>query len=428
MIDGAVRAVTKVTFCVYDKPDNVGGPVTWVQRLLPALRERGIESRCLFLLHCGDTGPALRALRSQGFDCQAILAPDHTEDRVRWILERLRADPPDVFVPNLVIAGYFAARWARESGIPTVGVLHSDDDFYRGIEEEFVFGKKEFRLSAVVCVSLEIERLLADRKPIDTIVRRIPYGIPVPESKVERQPGRLRIAFVGRLAEEQKRISDVARAFCLAAREIPGVEAVIYGDGPDRAAVERLLATGGSGLDVRLHGSVPSEGIQERLLLADVIVLLSDYEGLPIALMEGMACGSVPVCLRIRSGIPELVEDGVTGLVVDDRGSDFVRAIRNLKDDAALWQRLSTGARALVSSSFSNAQSADKWAALLHEAERGTAETRRDPVLPNRLALPPVSLLLADSDLRFTPPSRTLRVYREGRMLAGLVRRRLLGH
>ena len=98
----------KVTFCVYDKPDNVGGPVTWVQRLLPALRERGIESRCLFLLHWGDTGPALRALRAQGFDCQAILAPDHTEDRVRWILDRVRADPPDVFVPNLVIAGYFA--------------------------------------------------------------------------------------------------------------------------------------------------------------------------------------------------------------------------------------------------------------------------------------------------------------------------------
>ena len=123
----------KVTFCAYDKPDNVGGPVSWLQRLAPALRDRGFDVRCLFILHWGDTGPTLSSLRSAGIQCDAVSGLDRTEERARWILERLGENPPDIFVPNLVVAAYFAARCAREAEIPTIGVLHSDDAFYRGI-------------------------------------------------------------------------------------------------------------------------------------------------------------------------------------------------------------------------------------------------------------------------------------------------------
>jgi glycosyltransferase involved in cell wall biosynthesis len=418
--------MTKVTFCIYDKPDSVGGPVTWVQRLLPALRDHGIEARCLFLLHWGDTGPALSALRSQGFDCQAVLAHERTEDRVRWILDRLRENPPDVFVPNLVVAGYFAARWAHEAGIPTVGVLHSDDDFYRGLQSEFVFAAEAFRVSAVVCVSRELEREVLARRPLATLVRRIPYGVPVPPTKVERTPQTLRIAFVGRLAEEQKRISDVTRALCKSVREVPGTEAVIYGDGPDRAAVERILATEGAGLEVRLEGRIASEEVQQRLLAFDVIVLLSDYEGLPIALMEAMACGCVPVCLRVRSGIPELVEDGVTGLLVGDRGEDFVRAIRRLRDDPDLWQRLSDAARASIAAAFTDTQSAAQWAKLLQHLYR-VSGTKRPIANPRGLSLPPVNAALASADVRTTAPPAPVRIYRRGRKFAGRIRRRLSG-
>ena len=142
-----------VTFCAYDKPDSVGGPVTWIRRLLPALRSHDIESRCLFLTHWGGTGPSLQALQSQGFDCSATDCHDFTEDRVRWILTQVREHPPDVFVPNLPVAGYYATRWVRQAGIPSIGILHSDDDFYRGIQQEFVFGRRQFRLSALTCVS-----------------------------------------------------------------------------------------------------------------------------------------------------------------------------------------------------------------------------------------------------------------------------------
>src|ERR1035437_5961443 len=112
----------RVTFCAYDKPDCVGGPPAWIQRLLPFLQSQGIQVRCLILLHCGGSGPTLEHLEREGISCRAILAQESTEERLRWILECLQAEPPDVFVPNLVVAAYWATRWLQPAGIPCVGV------------------------------------------------------------------------------------------------------------------------------------------------------------------------------------------------------------------------------------------------------------------------------------------------------------------
>ncbi|QUV81159.1 glycosyltransferase [Chloracidobacterium sp. D] len=60
-------------------------------------------------------------------------------------------------------------------------------------------------------------------------------------------------------------------------------------------------------------GLVDNARIQALMAEHHMFVLLSDYEGLPIALMEAMATGLVPICTAMRSGIGQLVVDGVTG-------------------------------------------------------------------------------------------------------------------
>jgi colanic acid/amylovoran biosynthesis glycosyltransferase len=412
--------VLKVTFCVYDKPDSVGGPVSWIQRLIPALRDRSIEPRCLFLLHWGDTGPALEKLRGEGIECDAILAPIRTYERVQWILERLAEDPPDVFVPNLVVAGYFAGCAVRAAGIPTVGVLHSDDDYYRAIQDEFVFGDPAFRVSSLVCVSAELERQVNERQPHGVVVTRIPYGVTIPMAAVKRPDGTMRIAFVGRLAQEQKRVLDVARAFCRVVAEVPGTEAVIYGDGPERDEVLEIIARTGRDSAVEYGGVIPSEQIQSALIRCHVVVLLSDYEGLPIALLEAMACGCVPVCIRMRSGIPELVTDGETGILVTDRGDGFVDAIRRLRSDLTLWENLSENARA-AARAFDVDSCADAWASLL--TDLGSRKSAGRFSVPNRIRLPRLNLSLESEEQRRREPGIALRAYQRGRMLAGKLRR-----
>jgi colanic acid/amylovoran biosynthesis glycosyltransferase len=416
--------ILNATFCAYDSPQTLGGPATWLQRLFPALRSEGIESRGLFLTW-GDTntGPTLSALRTQGFDCTATPCHEHTNERVRWILSGLQQHPPDVFVPNLVPPAFFASRLVREAGIPTVGVLHSDDEFYHGLMRAFVFGPRESCVSSLVCVSRELERQALAEKPSHTDVRRIAYGVPIPASQVRRQPTRLRIAYLGRLVEEQKRITEVTRAFCRVVREVPGTDAVLFGDGDARSAVEKILADEGAGLEVRLAGRVDPGRIQGDLLHCDVIVLLSDYEGLPIALMEAMACGCVPVCMRIRSGIPELVADGVTGLLVESRGDELVSAIRRLREEAGLWDRLSKGARAKIAKDYSIGACAKQWAQLFRELKAASGPKR--PIeIPRRIKLPPPHPGFAREDPRPSRPSALPRIYRRSRMLIGRMRRR----
>jgi colanic acid/amylovoran biosynthesis glycosyltransferase len=414
----------RVTFCSHDSPDSLGGPFAWIQWLLPELRDQGIDAHCLFLTW-GVDGPCVRALRTSGFNCPSIPCHDLTTDRVKWILARLREDPPDVFVPNIVVAGYFASRWLTESGIPTAGVLHSDDPLHRGLQDAFVFGHKPFRLSGLVCVSKALEKEVLDRGPEDTTVSRIACGPAVPRAIVKRVPSMLRLAYVGRLAQEQKRITEVARAFCRATRELPGVEASIFGDGPERGAVESILTSDGSGLPMNLEGPIDSAKIQERLLECDVIVLLSDYEGLPIALMEGMACGCVPVCLRTRSGIPELVEDNVTGILVNDRGDGFINAIRRLRDEPGLGQRLSTAARAKIKDGYSSGTCAKQWAEFLNLLHSQSGPKR--PIkIPRRITLPPTHPGFAHQDPRPSGPPLPIRMYRRTRMAAGRWRRMLM--
>jgi colanic acid/amylovoran biosynthesis glycosyltransferase len=417
------KSMLEVTFCTYDRPGNVGGPFSWLLQLLPALRERGVESRCLCLTHYGETGPVVEGLRSASFDCSVVNCHSRTADEVKWILEQLQASPPTVFVPNLVVSAYHAARYLRSCGIPTVGVIHSDDSYYRAIIEEFVAGPRPRRVSSAVCVSEILKDQVASLGVSGVTVQRIPCGARVPNSTVTPIEGRFRIAYVGRLAEEQKRISDTTRALIRVCREIPNAEAVIFGDGPDRSNVDQILASEGVEVAVRLGGSLPNSAVQQELLKCDAIVLLSDYEGLPIALLEGMACGCVPVCMAMRSGIPELIQHNVSGLIVNDREDSFVAAMKSLAADPMLRQRLSVNARQTVIDKYSQEQSADLWADHLHKLARQSSP--RKLLVPRRIVLPKRNPLLESAEQRMAPSSGMKKFLRKSRMWAGRVRRRL---
>jgi glycosyltransferase involved in cell wall biosynthesis len=408
---------------VYDKPGIVGGTSSWIQWLLPELARRGVTVRCLVLLHTGEKGIVSRALEDSGIECVFVHAHAYAEDRVRWILDDVRAHPCDVFVPNEVPAAYHAARWIRAAGIPTVGILHTDGDAAAATISLFVTGERSQALSAIVCVSKELERRVAAVNPAATAVHRIPYGADVPASSVALPAGTFRLVYAGRLAEEQKRIMQVVAAFQRVVREVPGTAAYIYGDGPQAADVKEATDVNGAA-EVVLAGRLDAADIQRAMLECHAVVLLSDYEGLPVVLMEAMACGCVPVCLRIASGIPELVEDGVTGILVDDRGESFVSAVRRLRGDSALWSRMSLAARDRISREYSHESAADSWARLIRGL--ATGGSAKAPVsVPRKLVLPaPVPPLESARD-REPKTSLMELLVAAGRRYLGVARRRL---
>ncbi len=344
----------KITFCAYDKPNSIGGPVTWLMHLLPYLKQNGFEVACLILFHKGNTGPLYEHLVKNDITVKTSSFLSTTEDNIKWILDCLQKNTPHIFVPNLVVPAYYACKWAKKAGVATIGISHSDDPFYHAIQKEFMDGHKSFRLDGMICVSKELEKQLLKSKNAQKVkIKRIPYGVIIPDSKSTRDDTSLRVIYVGRLAEQQKRISEVTRSFCKMTQKIKGVEAIIYGDGPDKINVENILNVQQKTAAVTLGGNIPPKQMTDKLLKAHVIVLLSDYEGLPISILEAMACGVVPVCLDMRSGITELIENGKTGYIVDDRDEHFIETIKELKADGLLWKKMSLNAKQLVTENFS---------------------------------------------------------------------------
>jgi glycosyltransferase involved in cell wall biosynthesis len=126
---------------------------------------------------------------------------------------------------------------------------------------------------------------------------------------------------------------------------LPGVRLAVVGDGPERAALGAHACARGVADRVTFHGTVPPDEVQRRLAAGAVFVLNSRYEGFPHVVLEAFAAG-VPVVAAAAGGTPEVVRDGVTGLLVPPRDAGALReAVRSVLTDADLRNKLVTGGR-----------------------------------------------------------------------------------
>lgn len=133
---------------------------------------------------------------------------------------------------------------------------------------------------------------------------------------------------------------------------------------------------------------------------SQAILLMSDFEGLPVALLEAMAAG---VVRAIDSGIPELVHHEHTGLLVPNDPIAAASALVRLSEDPGLWQHCSEQARALMQSHYSADHCIERWLEVIGEPQ--SAEGARFPIATTGLGR-----LLPLADPRFRsqyPPPRS---------------------
>ena len=120
-----------------------------------------------------------------------------------------------------------------------------------------------------------------------------------------RGPG-LEVLFTGRLSKA-KNVDVLLEAVAVVRREFPGVSATIIGEGPERAALERLAGSLGIASSVRFTGGLPFDRVLPHLEAADVLVLASETEGWPKAIAEAMAFGLVAVGSNVGF-VPQMLE------------------------------------------------------------------------------------------------------------------------
>ena len=119
------------------------------------------------------------------------------------------------------------------------------------------------------------------------------------------------------------------------------VSLTLVGDGPLRGRLEELARELGISEHVRFAGRRTDTPAFYRD--CDLFVLLSDYEGMPMSIIEAMASG-LPVVATRAGGVAELVDDGVNGALVEADAAAAAEAIAAICDDPALYARLSDGA------------------------------------------------------------------------------------
>jgi glycosyltransferase involved in cell wall biosynthesis len=157
----------------------------------------------------------------------------------------------------------------------------------------------------------------------------------------ELEPGT--ISMVGRLVRH-KGVDVVLDAVA----RVPSAKLVIVGDGPERDELERRAQEPDLAGRVTFLGAVPRDEGLEIVAGADISVLASDWENLPHAAVEALAVGT-PVVATAVGGVPEVVHDGVNGLLVPARRPDLLAdALARLLDDDGLRAGLAAATRASV--------------------------------------------------------------------------------
>lgn len=245
--------------------------------------------------------------------------------QIRALVRRTGADVVHAHGYKADAYAFFAMRGSK---IPLVSTCHTwyDNDLalrVYGTLDRLVLR----RFAAVIAVSREVKAsLLGAGVPADR-VHLIRNGISAdafdrylrPAASPAAAPV---IGLVGRLAPE-KGVDLYLRAAALVREHLPQARFLVAGDGPDRGTLETLLE------ELRLKDYVQLLGRQENMpaffASLHLLVSASRQEGLPIALLEGMASGLPVVATRVGE-VPEVVQPDVTGVLVQPENPEALAA------------------------------------------------------------------------------------------------------
>ena len=297
---------------------------------------------------------------------------------IRRTVRRIHAGwPIDVIHAHMMVPdGWAAARVGHELGVPAVGTAHRADVLdipAQGAKARMRVAEAIQTLDAVVTVSRAIgdaaDAIARPRRPITVVPNGADAEVFMPRDAAEARK-RLAvpddgpvIAYVGKLVPRKGVDTLIEAMGILAARSAGAPRLVMAGIGGLREPLEQLAAELGVADRIIWLGKVPHDEVGWVMSAGDVFVLPSLSEGLPTVVCEAMACG-LPVVATAVDGTPEIVDDPVTGLLVQphDAGG-LAAALARVLDDPDL-------ARAMGAEALRRSEANYTWAANARRMEQ----------------------------------------------------------
>lgn len=343
-------------------PPEIGGPATFIDRLAHALDREGREVTVV----CRSDRASDPTDDARAFRVVRIAAGGRIPFRVRSraVLAREMLRHRAVLVNGLEDQAMHAAEltgrayvlkivgdtvWenARNMGLTQLSV----DAFQPAFRNHTLLRKIEARRESalrrarlVLTPSEYLKRMVAGWGVPPEKIEVVYNGVPLEDfagyEPKERAFGPFEVAFSGRITN-WKGVGTLLEA-------VAGMEETrvrVIGDGPELAAMRARAGELGMGERAVFSGSMPHEEMCRALSRAHVLVLVSEYEGLSHTLLEASALG-LPCVTSERGGNPEVVKDGVNGLIVPYGDAVKLRAaLERLRDNEELRLKLALAAK-----------------------------------------------------------------------------------
>jgi glycosyltransferase involved in cell wall biosynthesis len=331
------------------------------------LAERGWR----VLLACQPAGRLhARAAEAPGVEPRPLRMRSAWDARAVVALVRLiRRERVDLVHTHSSVDAWVGGLAARIAGAPVVRTRHVSIPLRRGWNPVYthladrVITSAEAIRRMVVAAGVAPERVVAMPAGID--LAAFPFGRRAPDLRAALG---LTPPVIGSVAmlRGSKGHAELIAAFARVRAAHPSATLLLVGDGPRRAALEQRARAAGLGGAVVFTGF--RADVPELLATMDCFALASTRtEGVPQSVLQAFAAG-VPVVARDTGGIPEVVADGATGLLVADGApAALAHAIGRVLGDPAGAAARTRAARDLVEARFSHAAALDRLLALYGE-------------------------------------------------------------
>jgi glycosyltransferase involved in cell wall biosynthesis len=340
-----------------------GGAENHLADLIRHQRDCGMEVTLAFLRGQGSLGSAVHLL---GVKVHPLVLRFYGDPRPLVRLRRLiklgafdlihAHLPPGELYARLALLGVGARR------VPMLITKHNDERFYDGPGQRVMCRWVARRASAVIAISDAVRRYMAGEGIDPEKLRTIHYGIDATSFVEARDghgmavrrrwdvaPDELVIGFAGRFVP-QKSIDTLLRGFALFVKEKTArVRLALVGQGPLEPSLRRLaneLAIANKIIWAGFHDDM--RGVMRAF---DIFAITSVHEGFGLVLLEAMASAR-PVVATRAGGIPEILDDGETGLLAPPLDAQAVSAALEKMTDPALRARFGEAGRARVIREF----------------------------------------------------------------------------
>jgi len=357
---------------------SIGGVEVLGARLVLALRDRGYDIAVVADQSSPDLpaeaeyqgGPIYRLPFARALRSLDVAQVVRARQRVAEIKRQWRPELVHIYFTDL--GAYFHWETAAARPTPTLATLHGaipvgvfrpDSLLARWIRPStWVVAGSSWMLG-------ELRRAIPDLSPRSSVVHNALPATPLAPRALRSDPPRL--LCLGRLTEE-KGFDLVLAALRRLVDRCPRLGLIIAGDGPLRRTLERRATELGLMPHVDFLGWVSPDDVPALINAATVVVVPSSYEAFGLVALQAAQMGRPVVATRV-GGLAEIVEDGVTGLLVESGDATLLAAaIAKLLDDPAAATRMARAARRRARERFSWGRHVDAYDALYRSLARAT--------------------------------------------------------